>query len=121
MGGSEIFAIGHEASYAQSEDGNGGQCASNPKVGEWYSMPAGGQCQPPNNVSEKCTWRIVKRVKTVTMPCVFGTHNMFAACKKARKPPYLQAESIFAAAFASSDLKEGGCPDIPPNSTIDFL
>ena len=89
-----------------------GQCDANPLVGEWWSLPAGGECAPGATPGDgSCTWRAT-HVKTVASSCLFDARRGFVdECKKQDRAPYTQPKKILQAAF--DDVKAGGCPAIP--------
>ncbi|KAK3279660.1 hypothetical protein CYMTET_12465 [Cymbomonas tetramitiformis] len=110
--GSESFYVGREASFGITEE-FGGQCTDNRKVGNWYSLPYAGQCQGSDTVaSGKCSWRIIERVKTIDLNCIFKTHGMLEACNRDGTLPFPESQGIFQEAFQSTDEAQGGCPDV---------
>ena len=110
--GAEDFWVGHQAAYALGLP-EAGQCGNNTPVGEWFSLPKGGQCaaktQPDGST---CTWATT-RVKTVDSACVFHKQAFLDACQSDGRAPFAKATAIFLAAFASDDPAEGGCPPLP--------
>ena len=106
--GNEHFWVGHEAALGLGAP-MAGQCSTNPLVGEWFSLPAGGKCADgalPGDGS--CTWR-AWRVKTIDSKCLFA-HGYIDACRADGRAPFAQAKRHFSAAFASEDESAGGCP-----------
>ena len=109
--GDENFWVGHQAAFMMGAP-LAGQCDANPLVGEWWSLPAGGECAPGATPGDgSCTWRAT-HVKTVASSCLFDARRGFVdECKKQDRSPYTQPTKILQAAF--DDLKAGGCPAIP--------
>ena len=109
--GDENFWVGHQAAFMMGAP-LAGQCDDNPLVGEWWSLPAGGECAPGATPGDgSCTWRAT-HVKTVASSCLFDARRGFVdECKKQDRSPYTQPTKILQAAF--DDLKAGGCPAIP--------
>jgi hypothetical protein len=97
---------------------NGGQCTNNSAdFGNWFSLPEGGECKAGQRVSDgSCTWRIVKREKTVSIDCLVLNHSFTDTCKADGGAPFPRAERAFAAVFESDDLSKGGCPALTPPS-----
>ncbi|KAK3268429.1 hypothetical protein CYMTET_23067, partial [Cymbomonas tetramitiformis] len=120
--GPEPYFVGREASYGSAPDGQTGQCSPNSALGTWYSMPSAGQCKSGHTVADRtCTWRIIKRVKTIGLKCVFTDQGMLKACPSRWGPSnYSKAMDIFLTAFETSNPAEGGCPDINPPSKLSF-
>lgn len=120
--GPEPYYVGREASYGHAPDGHTGQCDPNDDIGSWYSMPSAGQCKHGHTVADgTCTWRVVRRVKTIGMKCVFTDQGMLKACPSTWGPHnYSKAMGIFLTAFEKDDLAEGGCPDVPPPFKLSF-
>lgn len=117
--------VGHESAYNM---GLGSaldrQCGSNPLVGEWYSMPAGGQCQEGERPGDgRCTWRKVQRVKTINGTCLHNGNAFRDLCLKDRRLPFPTARQHYANAFASDEPSQGGCPPIavPPPATASIV
>ena len=109
--GAEDFWVGHEAAIGMGQP-NGGRCARNQLVGEWFSLPLGGQCRGgarPDGTN--CTWR-ASRVKTIDAQCLFG-HGYVQRCLEDRRAPFVSAEKLFTQAFASIDPAAAGCPALP--------
>jgi len=109
--GREHVAVGREASLGVKP--NSGQCdpGHNLDVGNWYSMPDAGQCTANQTVGKDCTWRVVRRVKTVEIKCLFGKMGMLEACKADATVPFTKAVTIMKTALlGDNDI----CPDIPP-------
>ena len=110
--GAEDFWVGHQAAYALGLPA-AGQCGNNTPVGEWFSLPKGGQCahgvKPDGST---CTWTTT-RVKTVDSACIFHKQAFLDACQSDGRAPFAKATALFQAAFASDDPAEGGCPPLP--------
>jgi len=106
--GAENFFVGHEAAQTLGVP-IGGQCVSNPYVGEWWSLPVGGKCgggAVPGDGS--CTWSAT-RVKTIDSPCLFDTLGFVNACLKDGRAPFPDASKLLVKAFVD-DAAQGGCP-----------
>jgi len=109
--GNEHFWVGHEAALGMGEP-DGGQCVTNPLVGEWFSLPVGGQCADGVAPDGKaCTW-VATRQKTIDAQCLLG-HKYIEACLADGRAPFEQAKAKFLAAFGSEDPAQGGCPGLP--------
>jgi len=110
--GENDFWVGREAALNLGFP-DAGQCTANDLTGTWYSLPIGGQCAPgavPGD--DSCSWRIVRRVKTIDSLCVTKIHGMRAACALEGRAPFSKAQAVFKAAFASNVNSTGGCPAI---------
>ena len=98
----------------------GSQCQDNTATGSWYSLPAAGQCTKPGQfVGTDCTWDIVKRVRTISMDCLFQQHGMTKACQAQLQQPMNMTSLPVQLLKAALTLPVGstpmsGCPDIPP-------
>ena len=93
-------------------DVSGGQCDTNPLVGEWFSLPEGGKCGAGATPGDgSCTWA-AKRAKTIDSQCLFA-RGFLDACKADGRAPFKAAQKLFLAAFASTDPAQGGCPALP--------
>lgn len=96
------------------------QCgATDPNVGQWFSLPKAGECPPgvrPNFADPSdggCSWRKAERVKTIDGgKCLIEKHNYRSLCATDRRAPFPSATKAFLAAFASSDASRGGCPEL---------
>eukprot|EP01062_Namystynia_karyoxenos_P006705 TRINITY_DN1234_c0_g1_i1.p1 TRINITY_DN1234_c0_g1~~TRINITY_DN1234_c0_g1_i1.p1 ORF type:complete len:449 (+),score=108.01 TRINITY_DN1234_c0_g1_i1:73-1347(+) len=109
--GANDWWVGHEAANGLAAP-EAGQCQTNPEVGEWWSMPAGGLCKEGHRPGDgACTWRKSRRVKTIDSTCLLAT-GYKAACLKDKRCPFPSATALFNGAFASTDPKRGGCPDL---------
>eukprot|EP01062_Namystynia_karyoxenos_P073474 TRINITY_DN70268_c0_g1_i1.p1 TRINITY_DN70268_c0_g1~~TRINITY_DN70268_c0_g1_i1.p1 ORF type:complete len:440 (+),score=110.39 TRINITY_DN70268_c0_g1_i1:85-1320(+) len=109
--GANNWWVGHEAANALAPVA-GGQCAANPLVGEWWSLPAGGACADGNRPGDgSCTWRKSRRLKTIDSTCLLATGYKHA-CLTDKRCPFPSATKKFLGAFASSDPAQGGCPDL---------
>eukprot|EP00300_Choanocystis_sp_HF-7_P000979 c10806_g1_i1.p1 GENE.c10806_g1_i1~~c10806_g1_i1.p1 ORF type:complete len:442 (+),score=73.98 c10806_g1_i1:29-1327(+) len=110
--GPEHFLVGREAAYGCG-DALSGRCAESSEVGFWFSLTAGGECHGKQSIHDgECSWKLLERVKTVTMDCVFDTHEMYQQCLDPSGED--GALVIFDRAFASDDVSDGGCPDVKP-------
>lgn len=108
-----MVPVGREASFGVNA--LSGQCTNNSNVGSWYSLPADGECQSPDeplSLEGKCTWRIKQRVKTIDGKCLLHQQGMLASCFHEARLPMAKTRAIFNAAFASDDTAKGGCPAI---------
>jgi len=113
--GKETFLVGHEASYYLGrQPAQLRQCHMNPQVGEWYSLPMAGECKdgatPAYGV---CSWRKVRRVKTIEGKCLFTGGKFRNVCLHDARAPFSQSQRMLKTAFDSDDPKEGGCQPIP--------
>eukprot|EP00300_Choanocystis_sp_HF-7_P031669 c41228_g1_i1.p1 GENE.c41228_g1_i1~~c41228_g1_i1.p1 ORF type:complete len:442 (-),score=100.32 c41228_g1_i1:317-1642(-) len=107
--GSTSFYVGRERGLACGD--LRGACSKDSSNGFWYSLTADGQCQGAQTVeSGVCSWKILERVKTITMECLFETQGMLGKCATG----FLEAVPIFENAFQNSEISQGGCPDAPP-------
>ena len=100
-----------------------GQCTPHKETGTWFSHTAGGKCadgaRPARGV---CSWRVVERVKTISLHCLAAA--MTDACRAdiaaaggstlpaPGKFIYNTSLPIFLNALASDDIATGGCPPI---------
>jgi hypothetical protein len=98
------------------------QCGTtDPNVGQWFSLPVGGQCAPYARPNYKdpadggCSWRKVERVKTIDGDnCLVKGHDYKSLCAADGRAPFPGATKAFMAAFASADTSQGGCPELLP-------
>ena len=108
--GDEPILVGKEASMGLGVFG--GQCSYNDLAGTWYSLPPSGLCA--NNTRptspDVCTWRIVKKIKTIDSKCLFNEHKMLQTCIQEVRLPYPKSTEIFVNAFKEVDPAKGGCP-----------
>eukprot|EP01060_Flectonema_neradi_P041424 TRINITY_DN983_c0_g1_i2.p1 TRINITY_DN983_c0_g1~~TRINITY_DN983_c0_g1_i2.p1 ORF type:complete len:408 (+),score=90.44 TRINITY_DN983_c0_g1_i2:44-1225(+) len=111
------YCIGAEPILVGREGGLGygqvfqGQCTANDLIGSWYSLPPAGQCANGTRPTspDVCTWRIVEKVKTIDVKCLFQ-RGMFDACKADVRLPFPKTTNIFVTAFEQDDPSKGGCP-----------
>eukprot|EP01128_Nolandella_sp_AFSM9_P007918 TRINITY_DN449_c1_g2_i1.p1 TRINITY_DN449_c1_g2~~TRINITY_DN449_c1_g2_i1.p1 ORF type:complete len:456 (+),score=93.91 TRINITY_DN449_c1_g2_i1:153-1520(+) len=112
VGGSNI-TVGREST--SSFNGAGGQCAQNPIVGEWYSLPASAECEddhtPITKNNSACQWRLKKRVKTVSVDCLIEK-GLRETCKIDEGFPYAKSVELLERNTLTVGLDL--CPDIPP-------
>lgn len=109
----EHFYVGHEAAYyIGSPAVLERQCRPNPLMGEWYSLPVGGECKDGEVPGRTCSWRKVRRVKTIEGACLLR-HEFRTACQAGARAPFPAARAKFQAAFFSDKEAEGGCPPLP--------
>eukprot|EP00750_Incisomonas_marina_P001114 INCI10926.1.p1 GENE.INCI10926.1~~INCI10926.1.p1 ORF type:complete len:340 (-),score=43.79 INCI10926.1:815-1834(-) len=113
----EKYLVGREASFGLKP--HAGQCADNSDVGVWLSLPEAGMCQNESQVmgpegSGNCSWRIVKKLKTINGTCLLQQQGMLESCSTETDFPFAKTTAILATAFNSSDPSQGGCPDISP-------
>lgn len=118
--GAEHFLVGHDAAYYMGVDSSiERQCGSNPLTGEWYSLPVAGQCNDTARPGDgSCTWRIVRRVKTIDGKCLFHDGNFRTTCINEQRAPFPNSQKAFLAAFASDDPSKGGCSPIQIDETL---
>ena len=72
------------------------QCgATDPNVGQWFSLPKAGECPPgvrPNFADPSdggCSWRKAERVKTIDGgKCLIEKHNYRSLCATDRRAPF---------------------------------
>ena len=109
--GNEKFLVGREA--ATGFKYLCGQCSDNSEdVGSWFSLSAAGQCKPgqaPDGV--KCSWRAVKKIKTVDITCP-SFSGFFETCDTESSLPLTASAAKLAQIFAQDDIEAGGCPPI---------
>ena len=107
--GNEPILVGRAGSWAFGEFG--GQCTSNNLTGSWYSLPPAGLCVNDSRPTspDVCTWRIIKKVKTIDSKCL-TQRGMLSACSEDVRLPYPKATKIFVTAFNEDDPSKGGCP-----------
>jgi len=112
--------VGRESALGQGVGHLQGQCSANLDVGNWYSLPAAGQCangQPMG--TDGCTWRNAQRVRTVNISCIMNERGLTRSCKEEfSHAPLSKSAAIFVAALASGDSAQGGCPDITPPTEV---
>jgi hypothetical protein len=98
LGGRQAPNVGRESFGGLNP--NGGQCAENLNIGNWYSL----------NVEALALgqWKEITRVRTVSLDCMMQM-GMREACDVSQWP-FDKATAIAAAAL------EGACPDIPPKA-----
>lgn len=117
----------------------GGYQSMHPAGGEWYSHPSLGQCRDGQRVGDGsgCTWRVVSRERVIKASCLYARldanveghdpvcfsacpqpHNVTSDCflscysRATRDMTHDQLTAPWVAAFASSDAKRGGCPEV---------
>ena len=107
--GDEPILVGRTGSWGFGEFG--GQCTSNNLTGSWYSLPPAGLCVNDSRPTspDVCTWRIIKKVKTIDSKCL-TQRGMLSACSEDVRLPYPKATKIFETAFNEDDPSKGGCP-----------
>ena len=109
--GANDVLVGHEAAQALGNHA-GGQCQTNPLVGEWWSLPERGRCVGDDTPEKgSCSWKATKK-KTIDSTCLFDLLKFKEACKADGRAPFSSATNIFLSAFAKNDPAEGGCPPI---------
>jgi hypothetical protein len=116
--GKENFWVGREHAEYMGAPSSQRQCgASNKPTGVWFSLPIGGQCKNGARPGDgSCTWRIVRRVKTIEGKCLIEGHGFKHACIAEQRSPFPTATQLFKDAFASEDPGKGGCPALPVTS-----
>ena len=123
--GLEDFEMGRQLPYGSKNVPFSGQCTPNAESGNWFSHTKLGKCadgvKPAAGV---CSWRVVRRVKTIDLKCLAEDAGMKAACLADYKahplvPPlpftkwiYNESLPVFEKAFASEDPSQGGCPAV---------
>jgi len=109
--GANDFWVGHEAAQGLGLPA-GGQCKSNPLVGEWWSLPVGGRCSDDATPGDgSCTWKATRR-KTIDSPCLFNTLGFVDKCREELRAPFPAASNLLTKAF-EEDSAHGGCPALP--------
>lgn len=110
--GQEQFLVGRETALGYKN--MTGQCADNDNdFGSWYSLSAAGQCHGSDVPDGKtCTWKAVRRTKTVDITCE-AFDAFFDTCKAETALPFARAAAALDTIFKESDVKRGGCPAIP--------
>lgn len=73
-------------------------------------------CSPTQRLgNDSCTWRVLKRVKTIDAKCLVQVHGIAESCQAELPTGKVDATvKIFDSAFRYDDLQEGGCPPIEP-------
>lgn len=106
--------VGRESSLGMGQGHLRGQCSENSDVGNWFSLPEGGECAPGEGVGTRgCTWGGAKRLRTVAASCILQNRGLQEACSKEMgHAPFQNSAAIFRAALASDDPNRGGCPDV---------
>jgi len=114
--GKEVFSVGVEAPYGIKD--KCGQCTKNDDVGNWYSLPTAGLCSSatqqlgPDPTRGHCSWRVLKRLKTIDGLCLLKTNGMLTACQNEFNYPFAHPSAILLQSFESDDPSQGGCPPI---------
>lgn len=109
--GDNDFYVGKEAPLGLGHQVSG-QCENNTAIGNWYSMPVGGQCASLDQLKDgSCSW-FPQRLKTINGSCLFDVDDYVALCKQDQRAPFSTAALAFNAAFNSDDPTLGGCPEI---------
>ena len=108
-GGNEL-AVGKESAFG-AVGARGGQCGVNAVTGSWYTLPLGGRCAAGDG-GDGCTWREVKRVKTIALTCLLNNTGLVSSCAAEKLAPFAKSTTIFETAFASDDPTAAGCPDV---------
>jgi hypothetical protein len=111
--GLNIHSVGREASFGNGLN-HSGQCSPNTELGSWFSFPSGGECNEDQEIgNQSCTWKLVKRVKTISILCLYS-HSFLNACKLS----YENAKRVLNNAFQFDDKSKGGCPPINRNNDM---
>uniref|UniRef100_A0A7S0IHY3 Uncharacterized protein n=1 Tax=Calcidiscus leptoporus TaxID=127549 RepID=A0A7S0IHY3_9EUKA len=117
--GLETFFVGRQVPFGDEELPLSGQCSPHTIRGSWFSHPAGGQCKESSN--ERCSWRPVRRAKSISIDCLARQQGLVAACRKDLKEHgdmrlkqwiYNRSLPIFERAFMSDGAAQGGCPPL---------
>jgi len=115
------FHVGREAPVGAGR--RAGQCDDDlywrQLFGTWYSLPQGGLCQHAGQkMGQDCTWRVRRRVKTVSMSCMFNKrHGLLKQCATATAP-FKGITATFTRAFESDSPAKGGCPAVDPETGL---
>merc|ERR1712187_704156 len=112
--GGDGYHIGRETPIGIGQ--HGGQCDDDAdlwkSLGVWYSLPQGGQCiNEEEQIGVNCSWRIERRVNTITMDCLFHQQGFLQKCDHAEAPFNDVTESLLKS-LASEDIAQGGCPSL---------
>ncbi|KAL1504714.1 hypothetical protein AB1Y20_008493 [Prymnesium parvum] len=123
--GLEDYFVGRQIPYGTKKVPLSGQCTPNTDSGSWFSHTLGGKCLDGQRPSEgTCTWRPVKREKTIALKCLVEDVGMLTACKAdilaaggLPGPPFTKwiyntSLKVFQDAFASENPDQGGCPNV---------
>jgi hypothetical protein len=114
--GEEKYLVGREAPYGIKAQ-MCGQCTDNSDVGNWYSLPTAGLCNStqslgPDSSKGECSWRVVKRLKTIDSICLVKTNGMGEMCAIEGDYPFTKTCAIMLRSFDYDDPAQGGCPAI---------
>lgn len=112
--GGDGYHVGRETPIGLGR--HGGQCEDDAdlwkSLGVWYSLPRGGQCiNDEYQLGVNCTWRIERRVNTITMDCLFHQQAFLEKCNKTAAPFDDVTEALLKS-LASEDIAKGGCPSV---------
>jgi len=66
----------------------------------------------PDASKGQCSWRIIKRVKTIDGLCLLKTHGMMNMCLQEADYPFAKTSAILLDSFDYDDPAQGGCPAI---------
>eukprot|EP01102_Stenamoeba_stenopodia_P009548 TRINITY_DN2828_c0_g1_i1.p1 TRINITY_DN2828_c0_g1~~TRINITY_DN2828_c0_g1_i1.p1 ORF type:complete len:447 (-),score=77.83 TRINITY_DN2828_c0_g1_i1:47-1387(-) len=101
----------------------GGQCANNSDIGNWFSLPPFNSSLCPSYANGTvgingtewygCGWNVIKKVKTIDGTCL-QKNGFEQACRNDTTFPFPTAQTVWKAAFATEDPNQGGCPEIGP-------
>jgi hypothetical protein len=107
--GGDDRTVGHEATSGFTV--GGGQCMMHSAIGDWFSLTSSSMCAQNATVpSTSCAWQLVKRIKSVGMPCLVSA-GLVAACHADQLSggfPFAQSARLVSKAI------QRGCPDVPP-------
>ena len=115
--GLERLFVGRQIPFGDPDLPLSGQCSPHAARGSWFSHPASGRC-PSATSSANCSWRPVRRVKSISIDCLRKL-GFVAACRndlaehgalRFKEWIYNRSLPIFEAAFASDVPLHGGCP-----------
>ena len=117
--GQETFLVGREAATGWKD--RCGQCADNSEdVGSWFSLSAAGECSAGQEPDGKvCSWKAVKKVKTVDVKCPAFAH-LFTTCEAESSLPLTASAQVLIQIFASDEPANGGCPPIAHAAADDY-
>ncbi|KAL6079980.1 hypothetical protein QOT17_000366 [Balamuthia mandrillaris] len=113
--GGDNTTVGRGSSFGLDKRKEG-QCSSNEEYGNWYSLPAGGECKKQElsrrgGAGSSCSWQNGGKIKTVGKDCLVERGFMLA-CLSDSGYPLPSAQKILQNAIAKDDPNQGGCPPI---------
>merc|ERR1711957_975742 len=88
--------VGRESAMGLGKGALQGQCSPNEDVGNWYSIPAAGECAPGDSIGTKgCTWGPAKRLRTIAASCLVDRGLLDSCQTEVGHAPFLRSEGIF--------------------------